>query len=209
VSDLTQEPKKKSLRERLKETVAPWSRPERTEQMYDRLTKSAGMIPLLNVDDTDSRRQEIKHILKEAEDIFFEPLGVEEKEDPELLKKQREVVKASAKALFGLFFHAGNPWYRGLDDRELAEKVSCFLANYTEVGYMDEFVPDLFEEALQLLSLSWKALDVTNTPMYIIESRPVIIPKFSQGPNTEVDTSGFDALTQEVDRLREKVDKKR
>jgi hypothetical protein len=71
-----------------------------------------------------------------------------------------------------------------LDDRELAEKVSSFLANCTDCGYLEPFMPDLFEEAMQLLHLSFKALDVTNTPPYIIESRPILTP--SQRPQYDV-----------------------
>jgi len=45
-------------------------------------------------------------------------------------------------------------------------------------------MPDLFEEAMQLLHLSFKALDVTNTPPYIIESRPILTP--IQRPQVDV-----------------------
>jgi hypothetical protein len=63
-----------------------------------------------------------------------------------------------------------------MDNRELAEKVSLFLANCTDCGYLDPFLSDLFEEAIQLLHLSYTATDVTVTPPYIIESRPILAP---------------------------------
>jgi len=139
------------------------------------MTRDAGFIPIFNVDDLEARRQEIKDSLDEAEIAKFEP------------DKQRGVVVKT----FKLFFSAGNPWYRGLDNRELASKVSDFLAQYTDLGYMDEFIPDLFEESMHLLSLSWQALDVTNTPPYIIESRPII-----QANQGGIDLSGSEGAGQ-------------
>jgi hypothetical protein len=177
----------------LKERVQAFVRPERTQEAFSRLHKEAGLIPLLNLDDTEARRQEIKTILKDCEADLFDQ------------KKQREVVRKD----YGLYFSAGNPWYRGLDNRELAEKVECFLENYTEVAYMDEFIPDLFEEAQQLLSLSWQALDVTNTPATFIESRPIIDMKGSRGsPEAMLDSTGLAEMQEEIERLKQESKKK-
>lgn len=154
-------PKKKGLRQKISEAI--W-RPQRTREAFDRMRQDAGFIPIFNIDDLEARRQEIRKILSIVKDNIFDPsLG------PDV---QRSVVQQT----FQLFFCEGDPWYRGLDDRELAEKVSCFLANCTDCGYLEPFMPDLFEEAMQLLHLSFKALDVTNTPPYIIESRPILTP---------------------------------
>lgn len=150
---MTQKEQKKGWRQKISETIY---RPKRIEQSWNRLHREAGFIPIYNLNDTESRRLEIQQILNEKEAALFDPT------------KQRDI----AKRTYALFFSAGNPWYRGLDNRELAEKVTCFLDNYTDCGHMDEFIPDLFEEAIQLLSLSWQALDVTNTPPYIIEAPP-------------------------------------
>jgi hypothetical protein len=147
------QPQKKGWRQKVSETIY---RPQRIEQGWNRLHREAGFIPIYNLNDTESRRAEIKTVLEESKDALFDR------------EKQREI----AKKTYAIFFSAGNPWYRGLDNRELADKVRCFLENYTEVGDMEEFIPDLFEESMQLLSLSWQALDVTNTPPYIIEAPP-------------------------------------
>lgn len=170
------QPQKKGWRQKVAEVI---HKPERIEQSWERLHREAGFIPIYNVDDTESRRLEIQNVLTESKDALFD------------MTKQREI----AKKTYALFFSAGNPWYRGLDNRELAEKVKCFLENYTEVGNMEEFIPDLFEESMQLLSLSWQALDVTNTPPYIIEARPPGPPQ--QG----IDLTGSDkgrSKTEEV-----------
>jgi len=93
-----------------------------------------------------------------------------------------------------------------LDNRELAGKISDFLELYLDVGYMDEFAPDLFACAMQLLSLCWQEMDVTHTPFYIIESKPIISPaKWS--PSTEVDDSGLLDMEQRVREMQEKLDK--
>lgn len=177
------------LRKKVAEKISPKS--ERAQGTWNRLHQEAGFIPLLNMNDTEARLLKMKEILGKDDFAVFDP------------EKQAEVVRK----VYGLFFLAGDAWYRGLDNRELAEKVSCFLQNYTEVGYMKEFVPDLFEEAMQLLSLSWQELDVTNTPWYVIESRPVIFPKGGGSPAGELDEAGQMEMQEELNELRAEKDK--
>ncbi len=153
--------KKKTIRQRIAEKI--W-RPRRTQEAFDRMRQDAGFIPIFNVDDLEARRLEIRKILDEIKVKVFDP-------DASGMI-QREIVQKT----FALFFSEGDPWYRGIDNRELAEKVSLFLANCTDCGYLDPFLPDLFEEAIQLLHLSYTAIDVTVTPPYIIESRPILAP---------------------------------
>lgn len=57
----------------------------------------------------------------------------------------------------------------GLDNRELTTKVSKFLRLYNEVASLSAFTRDLFMCSVQLLHLSFQALDVTNTPGYVIQ----------------------------------------
>jgi hypothetical protein len=156
---LVQKQQKKSLRQKIAEKI--W-RPKRTHEAFERLRKEAGFIPIFNVDDLEIRRRAIKEVLTEVQEHLF----VQSEEF------QRKIIQK----VFALFFTEGDPWYRGLDNRELAQKVSYFLMNCTAVGYLPAFIPDLFEEAMQLLHLSFQAIDVTNTPPYIIESRPVVMP---------------------------------
>ena len=171
-----------------------WRRTSRAQSTFDRLHKEAGFIPLLNMTDTESRRQEIRTLLSDAETAVLDP------------QKQKEVTQK----VYALFFSAGNPWYRGLDNRELAKKVVCFLENVVDVGHLDAFIRDLFEEAMQLLSLSWQALDVTNTPWYIVETKPVVIAgKGSGSPDSETDPAGLAIMQQEVERLKEQMAEKK
>jgi len=162
-------------------------RPARTETMMSRLHYEGGFIPILNVDDTEARREEIKIVLAECEEALFDE------------NKQRDIVKK----VYALYFSAGNPWYRGLNNRELAGKVSMFLDNFKDVGMLDPFIPDLFEEAQFLLSLSWQALDVTNTPAIFIESKPVVLANTKgSSPDSQVDLTGMYELQEEVERLK-------
>lgn len=169
-----------------------WSRTPRAQSTFDRLHFEAGFIPLLNMTDTESRRLEIKTLLAEAKNAILDP-------------DQKKVV---TNKVFTLFFTAGDPWYRGLDNRELALKVVCFLENVTDVGHLNAFIPDLFEEAMQLLSLSWQALDVTNTPWYIVETRPLVwAGKTGAGsPEAKVDAGGVLMMKQRIEELEAQVE---
>jgi len=152
------------------------------EQAWDRMHKEGGFIPIFNKTDLETRRTEIKSILADIENKIFEPAT-------DGYAVEKEVVQKT----FKMFWSEGDAWYRGLDNRELSEKVACFLANCTDCGYLAPFMPDLFEEAMVLLHFSFQALDVTNTPPYIIESRPVVFPpKGGAGmtPEAELDAMG-------------------
>jgi hypothetical protein len=189
---MTESAPKKGLRirERLGRAIAGGDR--RVADGWDRLHKEAGFIPILNVTDTEARRQEVKTILDKSRDALFD------------IEKQKSVCKD----VYSLFFSAGNPWYRGLDNRELAKKVAYFLENYTVLGDMDEFIPDLFEESMQLLSLSWQALDVTHTPVYIIESRPLISPSKGSPDTVFDDMVGLHDSLEELKKKQESEETK-
>lgn len=150
---------KKGLRQRIAER---FYRPERMREVFHRMKQDAGFIPIFNVDDLEARREQIRKILTDLRDDIFDPV------------KGPTATKAVVQKTFTLFFCEGNMWYRGLDNRELAEKVKEFLEQCQDIGYMVEYHPDLFTEAMFLLNLSFQAIDVTNTPPYIIESRPVV-----------------------------------
>ena len=182
-------------RQKIAHAIAP-AQPRKTE-IWERLHKEAGFIPILNATDVELRLAEIREWMlgKDGIEPEFDIFSATDK-----LKLARRV--------FMLFFVAGDAWARGLDNRELAGKISAFLMNYTEVGYMEEFSPDLFEEAMHLLSLCWQEMDVTHTPFYIIESKPIISPaKYT--PQTQIDDSGLldmeqriEAMTAELEEMR-------
>lgn len=176
------------VREKLANVIRP---PARTSEAWDRLHKEAGFIPLYNDTQTEMRRKEVKLTLDECYKVMFDP------------SKQRDVVART----YRLFFTAGVQWFRGLDNRELAEKVSFFLQQYTEVGYMDEFLPDLFEESMQLLALSFQALDVTVLPPMIIESRPVVFPPRGGNVPDMDDEMGQKEIQDQLNEYRDKEGK--
>lgn len=173
---------------------------ERVEKAWDRLYKEAGFIPILNITDLEARRKEVKAILAEIETKIFES-----NEDGMAVKK--DVVQK----VFKMFWGEGDAWYRGLDNRELSEKVACFLENCVDCGYMDPFMPDLFEEAMVLLHFSFQESDVTHTPVYIIESRPVVFPQKGAGgmtPETETDAMGQLEMRNEIEALKKRLAEK-
>jgi hypothetical protein len=57
-----------------------------------------------------------------------------------------------------------------------------------------------------LLSLCWQEMDVTHTPFYIIESKPIISPAKYQ-PQTELDTTGVEMMSQRITELTEEVER--
>lgn len=182
------------VRQKVADAIAP-PKP-RGQEIWERLHKEAGFIPILNATDVELRLKDIRSWMmgegKDGEEPEFDIFNAKDK-----LRVTRKV--------FMLFFVAGDAWARGLDNRELAGKISDFLMNYTDCGYMEEFAPDLFEEAMQLLSLCWQELDVTHTPFYIIESKPIISPaKYS--PSTELDTTGLDMMSQRITELETEVE---
>jgi len=182
-------------RQKIADAIAP--KHPRGQEVWERLHKEAGFIPILNMTDIEARLADIREWMlgKDGQEPDFDIFKTGDR-----LKLVRKV--------FMLFFVAGDTWARGLDNRELAGKISAFLDNYTDVGYMEEFAPDLFEEAMQLLSLSWQETDVTHTPFYIIESKPIISPaKFA--PPTELDTTGLDMMTQRMAELEQEIERLR
>jgi len=170
------------LRQKVAGTI--W-RGERAQETWERLHKEGGLIPLLNMTDTEARIRHLRTVMETEDFSVFDP------------KKQKGFVKK----VYATFFVAGDAWYRGLDNRELAQKVVDFLANFSEIGYMDEFIPDLFEEALQLISLSFQGLDVTHTPFVIIESRPVIMAGKGGQPETTEDAGGVLMMKERIEEL--------
>ena len=172
----------------------------RIQEGWDRLHKEAGFIPILNITDLEARRIEIKKILTDIETQIFSS-------DKDGVAVKKEAVQK----VFKMFWGEGDAWYRGLDNRELSEKVACFLENCVDCGYMDSFMPDLFEEAMVLLHFSFQQVDVTHTPVYIIESRPVVFPqKTGAGmtPETEVDAMGQLEMKHRIQELEEQAEGK-
>jgi hypothetical protein len=143
----------------------------RTKGAFSRLKVEGGFTNLFNVDDVEQRRNEIMFVLKEIEtdeeNLYKDNQGNFKSPLPEEVKAFKQRVNHRVHLLF---MGVGSPWYRGLDDRELAKRVRAYLEVWNYAGDLEAFVDDFYMWGMQLLNLSWKALDVTNTPPYIIES---------------------------------------
>jgi len=144
----------------------------RKETAWKRMHLEGGFIPLQNLGDTESRRLRLQEITKEIEDDYKQTYQTKKgnlrKPSP---RQERAFKKRCNLRVYNLFFSIGSPWFRGLDDRELAKKVRAYLELWNYMGDLEEFVDDLHMCSMQLVNLSWKSLDVTQTPLYIIESQ--------------------------------------
>ena len=143
----------------------------RKETAWGRMHKEGGFIPLQNMGDTENRTNELQRITDQIQEDYkatFEEDGVLLVDVDPL--KERAYKKRCNLRVFNLFFMIGSPWYRGLDDRELAKKVKAYLELWNYIGDLEEYTDDLYMCSMQLVNLSWKSLDVTQTPLYVIET---------------------------------------
>ena len=171
--------KKKGFLGRIKDVVKPPNPTQRIADDFGILKEVAGLRYLQNIKDLEQRRSEIISILDSIEGQTSNK------------KMQKKVVERT----FRLFFTSGSMWFRGLDNRELTGKVSKFLSLYSEVGHMTAFTHDLFKCSMMLLHLSFQAIDVTNTPAYMIQTTPLVLnlqrgggsPRFTTPEGTEGD----------------------
>lgn len=163
-----QQPKKKGRLQQLREIIKPPDPTKRIDDAWGVMKEVGGFRPLFNVRDLEQRRKEIGDILTD----------VQEKTSNETMEK--DVINKT----FKLFFLSGSAWYRGLDNRELTKKVALFLRLHNEVAMLPAFTRDLFMCSMQLLHLSFQALDVSNTPGYVIQVNNVPPPnRHSEGLN--------------------------
>jgi len=173
---------KKSRFQRIKQLISAPDPTTRIDDAYGVMKEVGGFRPLFNVKDTEQRRKEILASftdLSNKENAIREAKTTDEKE-----RLQKEAIYGAYKLaqLHNLFFTTGSPWYRGRDNPELANAVSCYIQNYQDVGHLPEVLPDLYAESMMLLHLSWQALDVTNTPGYIIQVNNVPYGQHQQLP---------------------------
>jgi hypothetical protein len=165
--------KKKGLIQRAREKVANKINPPNPMERIDNanvIFKEYGLIPVLNIRDLEQRRNEIRVLLEEIEGKTL----------------TTEMQKETVEKVFRLFFLSGSAWIRGLDNPSLSHAVTSFLSLYKRIGHLPHSPPHLFVCAMNLLHYSFNALDVTNTPVYMMH---VMQP---QGYNPMMPTSGGD-----------------
>jgi hypothetical protein len=146
-----QQPQKKSVFRKIREAIKKPDPMERIENA-NVIFKEYGLIPVLNIRDLEQRRKEIGAILTEIEGKTL----------------SGDMEKAIVEKTFHMFFMSGSPWMRGIDNPELSHAVTSFLSLYKRIGRLEHAPKHLFVCAMNLLHYSFQALDVTNTPVYMM-----------------------------------------
>jgi hypothetical protein len=169
---------KKGLRQRITEAFkgTPAQKPtDRIDDAYGVLKEVGGIRPIFNTRDVEQRRQEILEVMTELVNLEF-AIRTAPDGSPTILQNQQKALLNTYKMtrLFQLFIVSSAPWARGLDNTALSTKTSLFIQQYEEIGDIPAFLPDLLAEAHMMISLCWSALDVTNTPGYLMQSTPLI-----------------------------------
>jgi hypothetical protein len=148
---MTQQPQKKSVFRKIKEAIKKPDPMERIENA-NVIFKEYGLIPVLNIRDLEARRKEIGTILTEIEGKTL----------------SGDMQKSVVEKTFHMFFMSGSAWIRGIDNPELSRAVTSFLSLYKRIGHLEYSPRHLFVCAMNLLHYSFQALDVTNTPVYMM-----------------------------------------
>lgn len=184
-----QAPPKKGRIQKIKDFVKKPT--ERIEDAYGVMREVGGFIPMFNIRDLEQRRQEVKEILELVEGKIGGG-GAD-------YQGMKDVVQKT----YRLFFLSGSPWIRGLNNRELSDKVSKFGRLFNDIGHLPEALSDLFMCSMQLLHVSYQAIDVTNTPAYVIHTTPVLTP--SNVPRINMRTGETDDASQQQPPREETV----
>lgn len=144
--------------------------PETTLQESERFSK-LGYIQYPKSQQLDLRIFTLMEILEEIEKDVVE---IEKKRIAG--EKIGPYAYRNIKRLFRAFMTIGGPWFRGLDNRELAEKAVTFFKIETAVGHLPAFYPDLRLCTETLINLSWQAIDVTAQTPILMETRTQVLP---------------------------------
>lgn len=142
-----------------------------TVEESDRFSK-LGYLPYPKRQQLDMRLFTLMDILGEIED------DLKEMEKKQLAGEDlKPYAYRSIKRLFRAFMTVGSPWFRGLDNRELAKKAVDFFELETMIGHLPAFYPDLKLCTETLINLSWQAIDVTAETPVLFETRTTIAPE--------------------------------
>lgn len=170
--NVVQEQKKRGAWDKFK---GLWSKtPPTTTEESNRFSK-LGYIQYPKRQQLDMRLYRLEEILQEIET----ELAVEEL-DATTFKHIKKLVSA--------FMTVGSPWFRGLNNRELAHKAVTFYKLESMCGHLPAFYPDLKRCVQVLINLSWQAIDVVAETPVLFETRTVVQP--NQGG---IDLSGSDS----------------
>jgi len=155
--------KEKSVWQRLKERFQ--GRAPTTIEESDRFSR-LGYLQYPKRQQLDFRVFALMDILEAIEK------DLDEIRDKELIGDQlKPFAYRNIKKLFHAFMTIGSPWFRGLDNRELAKKAVTFFKIETMVGHLPAFYPDLKLCTETLINLSWQAVDVQAETPVLFETR--------------------------------------
>lgn len=168
---VVREEKRKSRVQRLKEMFGGRT-PETTVEESKRFSR-LGYLQYPKRHQLDFRVFELMDILEDIADEMKDMEGKTEEES-------KPYAFRNIHRLFRAFMTIGAPWFRGLDDRELAEKAVAFFELETMVGHLPAFYPDLKLCTETLINLSWKTIDVTAETPVLFETKTTVRPPESR-----------------------------
>lgn len=179
------QPQKKGRLQQVKDFIKPPDPTKRIEDAYGILKEVAGFRPVFNIRDLEARRKDLMIAMENLRLIDFE-VKTTTKGNRHIKKLKRSATRDAFKLahMIEMFFSVASMWIRGLSDkgaRELSKKVADYLELYSDVGHLASFLPDIYKCSMQLVHLSFQAIDVTNTPAYVISSTPLVITDLKRG----------------------------
>ena len=130
------------------------------------------------------RRQQLDHRVKDLSSILDSVEADLDEIDRKMMAGEPIPPGAYApiKKLFRAFMVMGSPWFRGLDNRELAKKAVAFFRLETLVGHIPSFYPDLKFCTETLINLSWQAVDVIAETPVQFETKVSVLPSSGASP---------------------------
>ena len=156
---------------------------DRINGAFGRLATEAGLSPLFAEQSMEARRADLTNTMQNLINLEFSiakkktTIAGVTTETVEIHKLQQienfEAYKLAR--LFEMFFITGDPWVRGLDNSAISKAVTSFIQLYEEIGHESCFLVTLNACAMQLMHLSWQAIDIDRMPPTLLSSQPLLI----------------------------------
>jgi len=169
VSVTVVEAKEKPWYQRLKDRFS--SKPHTTLKESKRFSR-LGYLQYPKRQQLDMRLFQLMEILEDIERDFKEIA------DKKLSGEEIEpYAYRNIRKLFHAFLTIASPWFRGLDNRELADKASKFFRLENMIGHLPSFYPDLKRCTETLIHLGWQAMDVVAETPVLFETKTIVQPQ--------------------------------
>lgn len=144
--------------------------PQTTLQESDRFSR-LGYLQYPKMQDRHLRLFLLIDILEDVDKTLQEMEAL--RTDKEKYAKASKNIKRLIKA----FQVIGSPWFKGLDNRELAQKQNTFYDVEMRCGHLPAFYPDIKKCVQVLISLSWQAVDMIAQTPILMETKTVVQPQ--------------------------------